>query len=682
MPAHWRDLELINSVLRNLGKVARNNMQKVNRRFRLFTLIISLFLAAALCFFIDSVLAFCAISIRVRTFLIIVAVLSAGVIWFSSRREKALYRAFLLTTVLLAAGWLTVRISHKRYNNPVVARETRYADVETGKEALYSGKRVMLIVPHEDDDLNVLGGVTEEYVRHGSEVFVVFMTNGDYHCAGEVRITEAIELYRYLGVPEDHIIFLGYGDTMGTENYHIYNAPLDEIITSSAEKSATYALDTHPPFRSDHPYTLRNLMKDMKDVILEKEPELIYCVDYDRHWDHKACSLIFDRVMGEILKERQDYSPAVFKGYGYSTAWYAQYDFFEPNIRSTLDFQTSLFGQQPEVYRWSERVRLPVLPGSLSRSLPGSELYTELGYYASQVATDHAAAVINGDKVFWKRSTDSLARNASVSASSGDAARLTDFMILDTDNLLDLGHLPCDGAWVPDEEDPDKTAFVELASLEDVYAFVLYDNPSESDNILNALVTFDNGSSFETGPLDAGGAATRFFPNAQQVRQFQITILKAEGSCAGITEVEAFTQPAPQIPTFLKIMDTNEDFAYDYQTDRDGKAVFLLFSDGVISDLDHAAYEVTCEGNHCSASFEEGTLVVQLAKGEVCKLSVRLKTGDLSDTIIVRNPLGSERFRQSCQLLVENFYAKNHYLLFLEKMQENLYYATKYRTNH
>ena len=652
-------------------------MQKANRSLSLFTLIISLLLAIELCFLIDCIFAFSSTPIKIRTFLGISIVVFSGVIWFAFRHVKALRKALLLTTVLLAVGWLTVWFLHIRFNSAVVARETRYADVETGKEALYSGKRVMLIVPHEDDDLNVLGGVTEEYIRHGSEVFVVFMTNGDYHCPGEVRITEAIDLYRYLGVPEDHVIFLGYGDQMRTENYHFYNAPLDEVFTSSAGKSATYALDTHPPFRSEHPYTLRNLMQDMEDVILEKKPEIIYCIDFDRHWDHRCCSLIFDRVMGKILKEAADYTPAVFKGFGYSTAWYAQADFFETNILSTQNFQTSLFGQQPEVYRWSERVRLPVLPGSLSRSLPGSELYTELGYYASQVATDHAASVINGDKVFWKRSTDSLGRNASISASSGDAEKLTDFMLLDTDDLLDLGHMPCDGAWIPDETDSEKSVFVELDSPEDIYELVLYDNPSESDNILNARVLFDNGNSFETGPLDPGGAATRLFPDVQQVQSFQITVLKTEGACAGITELEVFTEPASQAPSFLKIMDTNTDFAYDYQTDRDGKAVFLLYSDGFVPTLDNASYEI--DGNHCSVNIEEGTLVVRLAEEETCKLTVKLKASDLSDTVILRNPSNKERFRQACQQLIERFYEKNHYLLFTEKMLENIQYVIKYR---
>ena len=207
-------------------------MQKTNSRLRFSNLIISLLLAAELCFLIDCIFAFCSKSIRIRTFLGISIVVFLGVIWLAFRHEKALRKVFVVTTVLLAVGWLTVWIIHKRFNSTAAARETRYADVETGKEALYSGKRVMLIVPHEDDDLNVLGGVTEEYIRHGSEVFVVFMTNGDFHCAGEIRIAEAIDLYRYLGIPEDHVIFLGYGDHMRTENYHFYNAPLDEVFTS------------------------------------------------------------------------------------------------------------------------------------------------------------------------------------------------------------------------------------------------------------------------------------------------------------------------------------------------------------------------------------------------------------------------------------------------------------------
>ena len=37
----------------------------------------------------------------------------------------------------------------------------------------------MILVPHEDDEINLAGGVIEEYLKHGSEVYVVFSTNGD-----------------------------------------------------------------------------------------------------------------------------------------------------------------------------------------------------------------------------------------------------------------------------------------------------------------------------------------------------------------------------------------------------------------------------------------------------------------------------------------------------------------------
>ena len=62
------------------------------------------------------------------------------------------------------------------------------------------------------------------------------MTNGDYYGIGETRIREAISLYDFLGLPEDHVIFLGYGDNLHTQDYHIYNAPESEVIPSQIKK--------------------------------------------------------------------------------------------------------------------------------------------------------------------------------------------------------------------------------------------------------------------------------------------------------------------------------------------------------------------------------------------------------------------------------------------------------------
>ena len=115
-----------------------------------------------------------------------------------------------------------------------------YTDVEAGKEENFSAKKVMVLVPHEDDEINLAGGVIEEYLKHGSEVYIVFSTNGDgderhdMSKLGNVRIGEAIKALSVLGVPEKNIVFLGYGDGWDKSGAHIYNAPANETLRSRA----------------------------------------------------------------------------------------------------------------------------------------------------------------------------------------------------------------------------------------------------------------------------------------------------------------------------------------------------------------------------------------------------------------------------------------------------------------
>ena len=41
-----------------------------------------------------------------------------------------------------------------------------------------SGKKVLVIVPHEDDEINVAGSLMYHYVQSGSEVFVLLRPMG------------------------------------------------------------------------------------------------------------------------------------------------------------------------------------------------------------------------------------------------------------------------------------------------------------------------------------------------------------------------------------------------------------------------------------------------------------------------------------------------------------------------
>lgn len=84
-----------------------------------------------------------------------------------------------------------------------------FEDVDNGKTACYGNKKVLLIVPHQDDEINVLGGIFEEFIKYGSTVHIVYaITNGTIQ---GFRYTEALNLCKHIGIPDSNVTFLGYG---------------------------------------------------------------------------------------------------------------------------------------------------------------------------------------------------------------------------------------------------------------------------------------------------------------------------------------------------------------------------------------------------------------------------------------------------------------------------------------
>lgn len=603
-------------------------------------LLIFITLAIELCLLADVLLMFCSVYLPMWKFLLLCAGILIVCAVLTARNPRAAKGLLTGFTVFLAAAAVGIPLFRRYAQSDQFLQSTIYREVDSEKDALFSGRNVLLIVPHEDDDINVLGGVIDEYLQYGSKLTVAFMTNGDYNGIGEIRLREAISLYDSLGLPEDRVIFLGYGDSLHSVDNHIYNAPENEVIPSQINRTATYGLKTHPAFRNGHDYTYGNLYADMKALILECRPDVIYCVDYDPHVDHKACSMLFEKVMGDILRSEPDYSPAVFKGFGYCTAWGAEHDYFAANMKATVDiYHNSLIVQTPAVFRWEERLRLPVKAGLLARSLQASLLEKELDCYRSQNAAEKGIAVINGDKVFWPRATDSLLRSASLTADSGNPDRLNDFMLLDSRHILDQAYDPFDGTWTPDENDSEKKVTVSFPDPESIREIVLYDNPDETANVLNAEIRFDDGSCFKTGPLEPFGAASRFPVEIDAVTSFSVKLTETEGEHAGLTEVEAFREARVHCPTFLKLMDLKEDFAYDYIAGVSGKASFLLYSDGEIPELTPENYEICieeCAG--CTAVIRDGKLRVFCPCGESAEISITCRENGLTDRIIVQNP--------------------------------------------
>lgn len=518
-----------------------------------------------------------------------------------------------------------------------------YQDPDAGKNKIYGDRRVMLIVPHQDDDINILGGVMEEYARYGSEVYAVFVTNGDYSNLAETRYREALDVFGGMGVPEEQVIFLGYGDGWQTEGPHIYNAESGRVMESYAGRTETYGTKYHTAYREGREYTIDNLTEDLKAVILEYRPDVIFCSDYDHHIDHKATTLLFDKVMGLLLKEEPEYDPIVYKAFAYGTAWEAEPDYYAENILSTKNLFEEPYFQQPAVYRWEDRVRFPVSGSLLSRSLLGSEGFAVLNSYKSQGAGAMAAAVINGDKVAWQRCTTSLCLDADISVTSGQAELLNDFMLIENHDLADESRLPYDGVWIPASDDGEKTAAITLKEQSAVFSVVLYDHPSEEHNIRNAVITFDDGTSVETGPLDPGGAATSIRVNKEQISAFSVAVTETEGELAGLSEIEAFAEEPGQDGRFIKLMDEDENFLYDYWTAEDGTVVLSLYRHGDLPALEEEHYMISTDSEAGSAVLENGVIRVNCPVGESFVLNVTCNSAGLSDSVLISNPGKPER---------------------------------------
>ncbi len=70
----------------------------------------------------------------------------------------------------------------------------------------------MVVIPHEDDEINVAGSTIHGAILEGVHVICVFSTWGDDLYTPDIRRREAVKALKTLGVKEDDVIFLGYPD--------------------------------------------------------------------------------------------------------------------------------------------------------------------------------------------------------------------------------------------------------------------------------------------------------------------------------------------------------------------------------------------------------------------------------------------------------------------------------------
>ena len=460
-------------------------------------------------------------------------------------------------------------------------------------------RRVAVFVPHQDDEINIGGSTISALSAVGYEVYIIYTTNGDWKYNAAKRYKEAISASAVLGVDRDHLIFLGYADSLNNEKKdHIFYHN-DDLAVSAKGRCQTYGAYGIDEFSfwhngEHHTYTFHNYLSDVKAVIKLLRPDVILSTGFDEHPDHRALSLAMDSCLGEVLKEDPDYRPELFVRYAYCLAYCAEQDYFNGwNVQETkcpdstkikkYSFQTvDRFD-----YTWNSRVRIPVISGVRVRSLRKNMLAKALRFHRSQHIILKADRIINSDEVFWRRRTDNLALLAEVDVTSGEGKWLNDFRYFNVDNI----DVPIPNvnncAWIPDESDSAKTAFFIWSTPKTIKSVRIYPNYTVKDQILNLRLNFSNGFSFETGSLSKEGNAyyAEFIPQ-KNVVSCSVAILERNGERAGISECEFYSETADEsvFPPFLKIT-INNNFAYNYYYENESALDLAVYRYGKINSV-------------------------------------------------------------------------------------------------
>ncbi len=553
--------------------------------------------------------------------------------WNTAVGRKA-RRAILWSAALLLVLTVTAISSWTSLN------ACRIPDMATRNPGI-SGK-VLVLAPHQDDELNLVGGAFET-ILPDCDIHVLYSTNGE-----QARVQEAKNALAVFGVDAEHIAFLGYDRVAWQSSLqHMYNAPRDKVVISEEYgRRATHNTPYTPCYREGRDFTQANFEDDLQDYLTHLRPDVVIVTDFDIHPDHRALGLSTERVLARMMRADPTYRPTVLKSFAYSCSWLQHPDFYAENLKSTQYLGKDGCMEEVNCHRWCERLRIPVGKSSITRTLVGNLTARAFNEHVSQqqANTRTNEKICNGDKVFWWRPTLNLMWDAHITAESGDATQLSDFLLYDSGNVSDFEHMPFEHGWRPAGGKGE--AAVTWDSPVVVREIHLFDQNNPANQVKRLTICLSNGREIAVGALPAVG--TRVVVPTQcdeAITGFTVRIDDSTGEGSGLAEVEAYTA-APEHPfQVAKLQDANGDFMYDYTTVPDGELSFSLYTWG----CDAAGLKVRlAEGASDGTTLRETEhgYNLQVPQGESCILEVHDANGNVLDAARVCNP---GQFARACR---------------------------------
>ncbi len=462
-----------------------------------------------------------------------------------------------------------------------------------GQEAAHPRKTVLIVGAHPDDEAILGAGSIKRALDNGDNVFVLIATMGDYNgkAAGRSRMKESLSAMASIGLPANRVLFLGYGDDGGLEQFgqrftdsmlykmYVEKNP-DRVFTSLAQQTATYG-GVQPSFHNrttgqEAAYTRANFLNDLQTAIHSIHPSEIFTTGTaDLHPDHSYLGLFTGEAIMNIRQQDPQFNPAVFEttihspaGDSASAADATRWPAWNDDRTGIVPNQSPLGFDARLPLQWNERVALTVPESMRVTPFAFNRKDLALRQYKSQYY-GYIGSFSKFDEVFWQRDYSAISYTANVSASSETAAEGTapDLAadqsarrVIDgvrdgystAISQLGLTSNPSypHAEWVSQHQTVG--AWVQLAwdSAQTVERVALFDRPNLADQITKAHLEFSDGSTVAVDALPNNGRAATVTFEPREVTAVRLVIDEVSDTttAVGLAEFEVFGAPVEILP--------------------------------------------------------------------------------------------------------------------------------------
>jgi LmbE family N-acetylglucosaminyl deacetylase len=401
-----------------------------------------------------------------------------------------------------------------------------------------AAKTILVISPHPDDEALVAAGHVRAAVAAGHTVKIVVVTNGDFGGveAGLQRQGESVASAQILGLTEQDVIFLGYPDGALMQMYSA-SSPTD-VITSNAGQTQTYGnrgmggMDYHRfRFGSPGPYNRVTLEQDIRALLNDYRPDEVYTVShFDTHGDHHATAVLVTEALVAAIRSGVALSTRLYQG----IVWVPGQEGVWPNAGGCSPDTPFPPPQMDTQLEW-KRVQRAVVFANLKCQA--------IGAFASQ-ATPHLLSFARKDEFFWVSDFGAnLALSAQVTASSENASQ---GRLKAVDGLVDGAHHDAAREWVSANQLGGAWIQLDWPAAVSVSQVNLHDRPLGAENVLAGTLSFSDGTSIAVGALPADGKLLPVTFAPKTVSWVRFTIDQAQGTAAGLSEIQVLGVPAAQ----------------------------------------------------------------------------------------------------------------------------------------